>query len=125
MIPYLLDAARGAAIFAVALFVVATLARRAPAAVRRAVLVAAFAAAERDAGARARVAISDEVDAPAVAGLFSPVILMPRAALAWSEQRWRLVLLHELAHARAKDCLANALAQIACALHWFDPLAWI
>jgi beta-lactamase regulating signal transducer with metallopeptidase domain len=74
---------------------------------------------------RPAVRVTDELQGPAVMGLFAPVVLMPRAALRWSEDRWRVVLLHELAHVRRRDCLAQAAAQVACALHWFDPLAWI
>jgi cell division protein FtsI (penicillin-binding protein 3) len=82
-------------------------------------------AVARETGVRAEVAISDDIDAPAVAGVFRPVVLMPRAALAWSHERWRFVLLHEVAHVARRDCLSSVLAQIACAMHWFDPLAWV
>ena len=82
-------------------------------------------AVARDTGVRADVAISDDVDAPAVAGLIRSVVLMPRAALGWSKERWKLVLLHEFAHVARRDCLAGAIAELACAMHWFDPLAWL
>ncbi len=71
------------------------------------------------------VRVSDEVDVPSVTGVFSPVVLMPRAAVAWSDERWRVVLMHELAHVRRRDCLAHVVATIACALTWFNPLAWL
>jgi cell division protein FtsI (penicillin-binding protein 3) len=74
---------------------------------------------------RTDVAISDDVATPAVAGIFRPVVLMPRAALAWSKSRWHVVLLHELAHVRSRDCLVNVVAELLCAVHWFDPLAWL
>ena len=73
----------------------------------------------------ADVAISDHIDTPAVAGVFRPVVLMPRSSLAWSDDRWRVVLLHELAHVRRRDCLAGVMAQLVCAAHWFDPLVWM
>lgn len=100
---------------------------RALAIVRRAVPISgpAIEAATREAGARARVCESAEVEAPAVTGVFSPVVLVPRSARTWSDARWRAVLLHELAHVRQRDCLANVVAQIACATSWFDPLSWL
>ena len=82
-------------------------------------------AAARETGVRAEIAISDDIDAPVVVGVFRSVVLMPRAALAWTEERWRFVLLHELAHVARRDCLASVVAQLACAVHWFDPLAWL
>ena len=71
------------------------------------------------------IRVSSAIETPAVLGLFSPVILLPRDMDAWSDERRRVVLLHELAHVARRDCLANAIAQVACALHWFNPLAWI
>src|SRR3954470_5248180 len=72
-----------------------------------------------------RVVVSDEIDAPIVVGAIAATVVVPGAALAWSAERWRIVLLHELAHVRRRDGLANLVAQLACSLHWVDPLAWI
>jgi beta-lactamase regulating signal transducer with metallopeptidase domain len=72
-----------------------------------------------------RVVVSGEVDAPIVVGALAPTVVVPHAALAWSAERWRVVLLHELAHVRRRDGIANLVAQLACSLHWIDPLAWI
>jgi beta-lactamase regulating signal transducer with metallopeptidase domain len=100
------------------------LARRARrAAVRR--FAAVIARTLREANVVAEVAISDDIDTPAVTGVLRPVVLMPRAALGWDDGRWRVVLLHELAHVRRRDCLVGIVAQLVCAAHWFDPLVWI
>jgi beta-lactamase regulating signal transducer with metallopeptidase domain len=85
----------------------------------------AVAQAERSTGARADVRTTDDLDAPAVTGVLHPVVLVPRASESWPDERRTAVLLHELAHVAQRDCLVQILAQIACALHWFDPLAWL
>jgi beta-lactamase regulating signal transducer with metallopeptidase domain len=78
----------------------------------------------REANVVAEVAMSDDIDTPAVTGVLRPVVLMPRASLGWDDGRWRVVLLHELAHVRRRDCLVGIVAQLVCAAHWFDPLVW-
>jgi cell division protein FtsI (penicillin-binding protein 3) len=65
------------------------------------------------------------LDTPAVTGVFRPVILLPREADAWTDERRELVIAHELAHVARRDCLASVIAQIAVAMHWFDPVAWL
>jgi HEAT repeat protein/beta-lactamase regulating signal transducer with metallopeptidase domain len=62
---------------------------------------------------------------PMAWGIFRPAVLMPADADAWPADRLRIVLLHELAHVRRRDCLTHMLAQVACAGHWFNPLAWM
>jgi HEAT repeat protein/beta-lactamase regulating signal transducer with metallopeptidase domain len=62
---------------------------------------------------------------PMAWGLFQPAVLMPADADAWPAERLRIVLLHELAHVKRHDCLTHMLVQMSCALHWFNPLAWM
>ncbi len=71
------------------------------------------------------VGISDEIDTPAAFGIVSSTVLVPRASTSWGEARRRAALAHELSHIGAKDGLARLAAQVVCALHWFDPLAWL
>ena len=85
----------------------------------------AMARAQASMGVRASVRVTEELDAPAVTGMFAPVVLVPRGSEDWSEERRYAVLLHELAHVRQRDCLVHAMAQLACAVHWFDPLVWM
>jgi len=68
---------------------------------------------------------SSELDSPAVTGLFRPTIVVPHGALDWPVERCRLVLVHELAHIRRRDVLAQAIADVACAIHWCNPLVWV
>ena len=67
---------------------------------------------------------SGAVTVPMVWGLFRPVILLPTDVSNWSADRQRVVLLHELAHIQRQDWLTQTIAQIACAVYWFNPLLW-
>ena len=67
---------------------------------------------------------SDAVTVPMVWGLFRPVILLPADADEWEPEQQRAVLLHELAHIQRQDWLMQTMAQITCAVYWFNPLVW-
>ena len=62
---------------------------------------------------------------PMAWGVFRSSVLMPADADTWPAHRLRVVLLHELAHVKRRDCLTHLLAQTACAAYWFNPLAWM
>ncbi len=62
---------------------------------------------------------------PMACGVVRPAVMMPAEADTWPIDRLRIVLLHELAHVKRHDCLTHLVAQVACAFHWFNPLAWI
>ncbi|MBO0862212.1 MAG: hypothetical protein J2P21_27700 [Chloracidobacterium sp.] len=68
--------------------------------------------------------VSAEVAMPLTWGVLIPVIVLPPESSAWSAERRRVVLLHELAHIKRRDCLTQTLAHLACALYWFNPLVW-
>lgn len=71
------------------------------------------------------LAVCAGVDSPMLAGLFHPVILLPRAPGAGGLEALSLVLLHELCHLRRRDILYKALLYAAGAFHWFNPLVWM
>ncbi len=71
------------------------------------------------------IIVSDELEAPIVAGTFAPAVVVPTRSKHWTNERWRVVLLHELAHVRRRDGLTQLFAHLACALHWINPLVWI
>lgn len=72
-----------------------------------------------------RVIVSDEVTVPFTTGLVRPCVVVPPGFASWSASAARAVLLHELAHIRRRDVLARLVAEIACALNWFNPLVWL
>jgi beta-lactamase regulating signal transducer with metallopeptidase domain len=77
------------------------------------------------AGRRVRLVESCEIAVPLATGLMNPVLVVPPGFAAWSVERRRIVLLHELAHVERGDCLALAIARSAVALWWFHPIAWL
>jgi len=65
------------------------------------------------------------VGVPITWGIIYPVVLLPDDADAWTEERRRFVLVHEMAHVKRLDALTQLVGQLALALFWFDPLVWI
>ncbi|HVF41176.1 MAG TPA: M56 family metallopeptidase, partial [Gemmatimonadaceae bacterium] len=71
-----------------------------------------------------RLLRSDSAAMPATWGIRKPVVLLPADADNWTEDRKRVVLLHELAHIRRNDCFMQLVAQVSCATYWFHPGVW-
>lgn len=67
---------------------------------------------------------SEEISMPVTWGIWRPLILLPADSAEWSSEWRRIVLLHELAHIKRRDCLTQMVANWACALYWFHPLVW-
>jgi beta-lactamase regulating signal transducer with metallopeptidase domain len=62
---------------------------------------------------------------PVTSGLINSSILLPADADEWPLERRQVVLVHELAHVKRRDCLTQMFARIACAIYWFNPLVWL
>lgn len=75
---------------------------------------------------RVPVVIVRGLSTMAIFGWVRPLLLIP-ADLAdrYTAEQIRGMLLHEFAHVRRRDVLWTWLALLACALHWFNPLAWL
>ena len=71
------------------------------------------------------VRLSDKITVPMVWGIFRPVILLPIGAANWQTERLRAVLFHELAHIKRRDWGLQMIAQVVCAVYWFNPLVWL
>ena len=68
------------------------------------------------------VRLADHIPSPFVLGLFRPTIYLP-SGLAEGERDY--ILLHERTHIRRLDHVTRALAWLAAAVHWFNPLVWL
>ena len=53
-----------------------------------------------------------------------PAVMLPASGVEWSAERMRIVLLHELAHARRGDWMLQLAAEALRCVWWFNPLAW-
>ncbi len=58
-------------------------------------------------------------------GLARPKVILPAAAAAWTDERARVVLTHELAHIRRGDWIVQLTAELLRAIYWFNPLLWL
>jgi len=88
--------------------------------------LAALAGARDQVGCRraVRLLATDEIDIPATVGVVRPVVVVPRQAATWTDERWHAVLLHEVIHVMRLDWPVRMVARIARAVYWFNPLAW-
>lgn len=58
-------------------------------------------------------------------GLARPKVILPAASGAWTDERARVVLSHELAHIRRGDWIVQFSAELLRAFYWFNPLMWV
>lgn len=65
------------------------------------------------------------VPMPTTFGFRRPTILLPAAAAGWDARRTESVLRHEQAHVERQDCLTTLVVEVARAVYWFHPLAWV
>ena len=71
-----------------------------------------------------RLLESDRTTSPCTWGFMRPVVLLPAAGADWPEPQRRFAVLHELAHVRRFDYLTTQIVNLACAVHWYNPLVW-
>jgi beta-lactamase regulating signal transducer with metallopeptidase domain len=80
---------------------------------------------ELDIRRRVRFLELDGAVMPMTWGVLRPVVLLPSGDFDSTIEQRLDVLRHELAHVRRHDCLTQLIGQLACAVYWFNPLAWI
>ena len=72
-----------------------------------------------------RLVVSNAVRVPFACGFRRPTIVLPTEAMSWTDERRRVVLLHELAHIQRRDMFGHLLSRLACVMYWFHPLVWM
>ena len=60
---------------------------------------------------------------PCLCGLARPAVYVCDGLAAMPEDAVRMILLHELSHARARDPWLSLLAALAASLHWLNPVS--
>ncbi|WP_448661718.1 M56 family metallopeptidase [Sphingomonas sp. CJ20] len=74
---------------------------------------------------RVRVIETDAAHGPLAFGIFRKYVAFPRDfAERYDELERDLALAHELGHHVRGDLIANWVALVVLALHWFNPVAW-
>ena len=71
-----------------------------------------------------RICVSNSRRAPLTFGVFRPTVLLPED-LPVGDAQFQLVLAHELAHIRRKDCLRKLLLTVCLCLYWWNPPVWL
>ena len=71
-----------------------------------------------------KICTTESRRAPLTFGVFRPTVLLPDDLRAGQAQ-FQLVLAHELAHIRRKDCLRKLLLTVCLCLNWWNPLVWV
>ena len=70
---------------------------------------------------RDNIWIADDIRSPFVMGFLTPGIYLPRGL---GETEREYIILHEQHHIHRGDPIWKALAFLALAIHWFNPLVW-
>ena len=70
------------------------------------------------------ICVSNSRRAPLTFGVFRPTVLLPED-LPVGDAQFQLILAHELAHIRRKDCLRKLLLTVCLCLYWWNPLVWL
>ena len=69
-----------------------------------------------------RIAVSENIRAPFVAGFLKPVIYLPRGL---DKVQSGMVCAHEKVHIARRDYLIKPVACLAVCIHWFNPFVWL
>lgn len=72
---------------------------------------------------RVKVRLSEDISSPMLAGVLFPTIYIPCREI--SDEKMRMVFLHELTHYRRGDLIVKWFGVFVNAVHWFNPLCYL
>ena len=72
---------------------------------------------------RIKVRLSEDISSPMLAGVLFPTIYIPCREI--SDEKMRMVFLHELTHYRRGDLIVKWFGVFVNAVHWFNPLCYL
>lgn len=72
---------------------------------------------------RVKVRLSENISSPMLAGVLFPTIYIPCREI--SDEKMRMVFLHELTHYRRGDLIVKWFGVFVNAVHWFNPLCYL
>jgi beta-lactamase regulating signal transducer with metallopeptidase domain len=72
-----------------------------------------------------RLVVSDDLDGPAIGGVFRPAIIIPSWMERADESQLSWTLRHELRHSSARDTIGIALREASLIALWFHPMIWL
>jgi beta-lactamase regulating signal transducer with metallopeptidase domain len=71
------------------------------------------------------ILVSDQIEGPVCCGALRPAVLLPRALFEEEDKcGFGMILAHESAHVRRKDCVTNLFQRLVEAVFFFHPCVW-
>lgn len=70
------------------------------------------------------IIVQDIINTPSLFGIYKPKLLISPAILNLGKENISYIILHELAHLKRRDIMANYLLLFLQMMHWFNPLIW-
>ena len=72
-----------------------------------------------------RIIESEQVQSPAIMGLFCPMLILPMEVRSrFTDEELRFIFLHEFAHLKRGDLFLHWLIALLQIVHWFNPVLW-
>jgi beta-lactamase regulating signal transducer with metallopeptidase domain len=74
---------------------------------------------------RVKLLESDDPSLLISCGVLAPTIILPSGTAAWTDERKRVVLRHELAHIKRRDAAIQIGSELLRVVQWVNPCVWV